>query len=77
MSLILYNLAILAVIILFYVIITAVLFAGVKILNVAYMGSAIYLSVLKNIRIGIRTLLLYLAVPISYTMNIKNVLLLF
>lgn len=68
MSLILYNLAILAVIILFYVIITAVLFAGVKILNMAYMGSAIYLSVLKNIRIGIRILLLYLAVPISYTM---------
>ena len=53
---------------LFYVIITAVLFAGVKILKMAYMGSAIYLSVLKNIRIGIRILLLYLAVPISYTM---------
>ena len=66
-SLIVYNLAVLLLIVCFYIIITIVLFVGVKILNMAYMGSAIYLSVLKYIRLGTKFFLVYTGVPVSFT----------
>lgn len=62
-----YNIAVLAVIGVIYIVISAVLIAGVKILDMAYLGSALYLSVLKNIRTGTKFLLIYIAVPASYT----------
>lgn len=65
-SLVLYNLAVLLLIVLVYIIITIVLFAGVKILDMAYMGSAIYLSVLKYIKTGTNFLFVYTGVPVSY-----------
>ena len=65
-SLIVYNLAVLLLIVCFYIIITIVLFVGVKILNMAYMGSAIYLSVLKYIRLGTKFFLVYTGVPVSF-----------
>lgn len=66
-SLILYNVLILGVVALFYCIITVILIVGVKILDMAYMGSAIYLSVLKYIRIMIKFLLMYTSVPLSFS----------
>lgn len=66
--LIFYNLVILAVVVLFYFIISAVLVAGVNLLNMAYMGSAIYLSVLKYVRIAIKFALVYTSIPLSFTL---------
>jgi glycerophosphoryl diester phosphodiesterase len=68
LSLVLYNLLILLVILLFYVLITLVLIAGVKLLDMAYMGSAIYLSVLKIIRAAVKLVLVYTAVPLSFAL---------
>lgn len=67
MSLIAYNICIIAVIAILYVIISIVLIAGVKLLAMAYMGSAIYLSVLRIVRTGIKVGLLFIAIPVSYT----------
>lgn len=67
-----YNIAVLAVIAVIYIVISAVLIAGVKILDMAYLGSAVYLSVLKNIRTGTKFLLIYIAVPASYTVISKR-----
>lgn len=66
--LIFYNLVILAVVVLFYFIISAVLVAGVNLLNMAYMGSAIYLSVLKYVRIAVKFALVYTSIPLSFTL---------
>jgi glycerophosphoryl diester phosphodiesterase len=62
-----YNLAIVVVISFFYVLISLVLIAGVKILNMAYLGSAIYLSVLKYVRNATKLFLMCIAIPVSYT----------
>lgn len=51
----------------FYVLISAVLIAGVKLLAMAYMGSAVYLSVLRAIRSGTKLFLVFIAIPVSYT----------
>ena len=47
----------------FYVLISAVLIAGVKLLAMAYMGSAVYLSVLRAIRSGTKLFLVFIAIP--------------
>lgn len=66
-SLMMYNLAIVVIIAIFYVLISFVLIAGVKLLDMAYLGSAVYLSVLKYVRTGTKVFLLYIAIPVSYT----------
>lgn len=66
-SLIAYNLAVLAVIGVFYLLISLILIAGVKILDMAYMGSAVYLSILRYVRTGTKLFLIYIAIPASYT----------
>ncbi len=66
-TLIFYNLCILALIGVIYVVLSVILIAGVRLLNLAYIGSAVYLSTLRTIRAGIKLLLCYLAVPCSYT----------
>lgn len=63
-----YNIGILVLIGLFYVTISVILIAGVKILDMAYLGSAIYLSILKNIRMVTKLFLIYIAIPFSYSM---------
>ena len=66
--LVLYNVIILCVVALFYVIISVILVAGVKLLDMAYMGSAIYLSVLKYVRMGTKFILVYLSIPLSFAL---------
>lgn len=66
-SLILYNLAIVVIIAVFYAMISFVLIVGVKLLDMAYIGSAVYLSVLKYVRTGTKVFLFYIAIPVSYT----------
>lgn len=65
---ILYNLALLAAIYTFYLIISVVLIAGVKLLDLAYMGSAVYLSVLSTLRTIVRLFLVFLSIPCSFSM---------
>ena len=67
-SLLVYNLSVLIVIFVFYLFISIILVAGVKLLDMAYMGSAIYLSVLKYVRVGTKLVLVYTAVPMSFTL---------
>ena len=66
-SLVMYNLGVLVIIGIFYVLISAVLIAGVKLLAMANMGSAVYLSVLRAIRSGTKLILVFIAIPVSYT----------
>lgn len=70
-SLAVYNLTVLAVIGLFYLLISVVLIAGVKLLDMAYIGSAVYLSVLRYVRTGTNVFLLYIAIPVSYALISK------
>ena len=67
-SLLVYNLSVLIVIFVFYLFISIILVAGVKLLDMAYMGIAIYLSVLKYVRVGTKLVLVYTAVPMSFTL---------
>lgn len=66
--LILYNVAIVIVVLLVYLIISAILILGVRLLDMAYMGSAVYLSTMRSIRNGVKIFLMVIAVPASYTM---------
>ena len=50
MSVIVYNLAIFVAIAVFYTVISLILIGGVKLLDMAYLGSAVYLSVLRELR---------------------------
>ena len=50
-----------------YVLISVILIFGVKILDMAYMGSAIYLSVLRVVRNVVIALTACIAVPVSFT----------
>lgn len=63
-----YNLLVAVIIFLFYFIISLVLIGGVKLLDMAYMGTAIYLSVLRGVRAFIRVFLLCLSIPMSFSM---------
>lgn len=66
-TILLYNVAIIIVILLLYIILSVILILGVKILDMAYIGSALYLSALRIFRNGIKIFLLYISVPASFT----------
>lgn len=66
-TLIFYNLVIALFIGIVYFVISIVLIAGVKILDMAYIGSAMYLSVLSTVRTIMRLFLIIIAIPMSYS----------
>jgi len=67
-TIVMYNIAIVFVIILLYAILSVILIAGVKILDMAYAGSTVYLSALRIFRNGIKIFLVFVSVPASYTL---------
>lgn len=67
-TVVLYNLALLVAIYVFYIVISLFLIAGVKLLDLAYMGSALYLSVLRMLRSGVRLFLVFISIPCSFSM---------
>ena len=67
-TIVIYNIAIVFVIILLYAILSVILIVGVKILDMAYIGSAVYLSALRIFRNGVKIFLVFVSVPASYTM---------
>lgn len=66
-ALVIYNLFILAIIGITYVLISVFLVAGVKILNMAYLGNAIFLSALRTERFIIKCILVCVAIPLSFS----------
>lgn len=62
-----YNLFILAIIGITYVLISVFLVAGVKLLNMAYLGNAIFLSALRTERFIIKCILVCVAIPLSFS----------
>ena len=66
-ALVVYNLCILAIIGITYVLISVFLVAGVKILNMAYLGNAIFLSALRTERLIIKCILVCVAIPLSFS----------
>ena len=68
MSVIVYNLAIFAAIAVFYTVISLILIGGVKLLDMAYLGSAVYLSVLRELRAGVKIFLVFISIPCSFSM---------
>ena len=66
-ALVVYNLFILAIIGITYVLISAFLVAGVKLLNMAYLGNAIFLSALRTERFIIKCILVCVAIPLSFS----------
>ena len=66
-ALVVYNLFILAIIGITYVLISVFLVAGVKILNMAYLGNAIFLSALRTERFIIKCILVCVAIPLSFS----------
>ena len=65
---ILYNLALLLAMYIFYLVISLILIAGVKLLDLAYIGSAVYLSVLSTLRTVVRLFLVFISIPCSFSM---------
>ena len=59
--------ALLAIIGITYVLISVFLVAGVKILNMAYLGNAIFLSALRTERLIIKCILVCVAIPLSFS----------
>ena len=66
-ALIVYNLVVLTIIGITYVLISVFLVAGVKILNMAYLGNAIFLSALRTERLIIKCILVCVAIPLSFS----------
>ena len=66
-ALVVYNLVMLAIIGITYVLISVFLVAGVKILNMAYLGNAIFLSALRTERLIIKCILVCVAIPLSFS----------
>lgn len=66
-ALVVYNLFILAIIGITYVLISVFLVAGVKLLNMAYLGNAIFLSALRTERFVIKCILVCVAIPLSFS----------
>lgn len=66
-ALVVYNLFILAIIGITYVLISVFLMAGVKLLNMAYLGNAIFLSALRTERFIIKCILVCVAIPLSFS----------
>lgn len=65
---ILYNMAVIMCVGIVYVFLSAAIVAGVKVLDMAYIGSAVFLSSIRVIRVGINVVILLVSVPASYTM---------
>ncbi len=66
-ALVVYNLFILAIIGITYVLISVFLVVGVKLLNMAYLGNAIFLSALRTERFIIKCILVCVAIPLSFS----------
>lgn len=66
-ALVVYNLFIIAIIGITYVLISVFLVAGVKLLNMAYLGNAIFLSALRTERFIIKCILVCVAIPLSFS----------
>ena len=66
-ALVVYNLFILAIIGITYILISVFLVAGVKLLNMAYLGNAIFLSALRTERFIIKCILVCVAIPLSFS----------
>ena len=66
-ALVVYNLFILAIIGITYLLISVFLVAGVKLLNMAYLGNAIFLSALRTERLVIKCILVCVAIPLSFS----------
>ncbi|MGN0327410.1 MAG: glycerophosphodiester phosphodiesterase family protein [Lachnospira sp.] len=66
-TIVIYNLRVFIAIMAIYAVISVVLVAGVKILNMAYMGSAVYLSVLKGVKLCVKLILVYVAIPMTFS----------
>ena len=66
-ALVIYNLLMLSVIAITYVLISVFLVFGVKLLNMAYLGNAIFLSALKTERFIIKCILVCVAIPLSFS----------
>ena len=43
-------------------------YGGVKLLDMAYLGSAVYLSVLRELRAGVKIFLVFISIPCSFSM---------
>lgn len=71
-SIIGYNLIVLVVLGIFYCLISVILVVGVKLLDMAYMGSAVYLSVLRYVRFAVKAILCCLAIPVSFLVVTGN-----
>ncbi len=65
-SIVVYNLCVIAFIGIVYFILSVVLIAGVKFLDMAYMGNTIYLSMLRYVRKAVKFLMVYTCIPISF-----------
>lgn len=72
-ALVVYNLVMLAIIGITYVLISVFLVAGVKILNMAYLGNAIFLSALRTERLIIKCILVCVAIPLSFAYRTTGV----
>ena len=66
-ALVVYNLVMLAIIGITYMLISVFLVAGVKLLNMAYLGNAIFLSALRTERLIIKCILVCVAIPLSFS----------
>ncbi|MGN0317490.1 MAG: glycerophosphodiester phosphodiesterase family protein [Lachnospira sp.] len=62
-----YNLLVAVSIFLIYFIISIILIVGVKLLDMAYIGTAVYLSVLRGVRTFIKVFLMCIAIPMSFS----------
>lgn len=67
-SIVLYNVAVIVCVLVMYLVLSVFLVVGVKILDMAYIGSAVYLSSIRIIRSGVKIVLMLISVPVSYTM---------
>lgn len=67
-NVLMYNLLVALALFLVYFIISVVLVLGVKILDMAYIGSTVYLSVLRTIKVIFNVLWILVAIPMSFTM---------
>lgn len=65
-SLALYNICIIAFIGIVYVLLSAILIAGVKLLDMAYIGSTVYLSALRYVRKAVKFFMVYTCIPVSF-----------
>jgi len=66
-TLVLYNVFVFAVVAIAFVLFAVLLIAGVKILDMAYIGNALFLSALKTARVIVKCVLSCVAIPMSFS----------